>query len=161
MKGLVKLVKGKVNPECLVDGKLKDGECSLVMKNLPRRRVAISLEHPSSPIAKDQPHCDFLFIAEEDEEKDKDSLPWVVLIEFKSGGFDTRRVATQLQGGATLLEQWVPNSNSIRFRAVVVSGQFPKGERQRFERQTLRFHGSCHSLDHLKCGSSLSSVIGA
>ena len=55
MKGLVKLVKGKVNPECLVDGKLKDGECSLVMKNLPRRRVAISLEHPSSPIAKDQP----------------------------------------------------------------------------------------------------------
>ena len=156
MRGLVKAVKGRVDPKCLVGGELSDAGCRVSMRELPRKRVAVSLEHPSAPIAKGDPHCDFLFVAE-----DNNAVAWAVPIEFKSGGFDTRDVAAQLQEGAALLEKWVPNSSSIKFLAVVISGKFPKGERKRFQRQTLRFHGSSHPLRHSKCGSSLRSVIGS
>ena len=156
MRGLVEAVKGQVDPKCLVGGELSDAGCRVSMRDLPHKRVAVSLEHPSAPIAEGDPHCDFLFVAETD-----DAVAWAMPIELKSGGFDASAVAVQLQGGATLLEKWVPNSHSIRFLAVVMSGKFPKGERKRFQRQKLRFHGSSHPLKHSRCGSSLRSVIGS
>ena len=153
---LLDQMKGRVDHQCIVSGALRKEGCSVSMRASPKERVAIDLDHPKAPIDANTTRCDFLLFAELQA-----PTTWAAAFELKRGGFDAPKVAAQLQGGAALAERLTPSGHEVQFRAVVVSGKFPKAERDRLKRQTVRFQGTDHDLTHRKCGVPLREVFAS
>ena len=153
MTGLVQAVAAQLDGRCLV-GRLNKEGCNLLLTGLPKTRIAIDLDSPVAPVDTTATHCDYLLLVE-DGPADACAAP----IELKKGGFSATSVASQLQAGADVLSELVPERRAVWFRALVASGRFPKSERHRFKRAHVRFRGRTHRLFRMACGGQLWSAL--
>ena len=116
MVGLVEQVRTKVNQSCLAKTIKKEG-CSISLNGAPASRLIVDFDKNGSPLSSDQVRCDYLFIAE-----DSSNAGWVCPVELKSGGLSASEVVGQLQAGAQVAEQIVPQNTPAKFRPVAAIG---------------------------------------
>ena len=79
MTGLVDAVREKISPKCLSRKCSRPG-CRVPLKDAPNPRLIIDFDKPDSPLGERDASCDFLLIAEEDDES-----AWVAPLELKKG----------------------------------------------------------------------------
>ncbi len=152
MTGLVDAVREKVSPKCLSRKCSRPG-CSVPLKDAPNPRLIIDFDKPDSPLGERDTSCDFLFIAEGDDES-----AWVAPLELKSGGIDASEVIKQLQAGARAAEKLVCRNLPVNFRPIVASGNLPKAERTAIKR-TIRFHRDSMPVRRIRCGAPLTQAL--
>lgn len=92
---------------------------------------------------------------------DEDRSPWTIPIELKSGGISASGVAKQLQAGADVADQIIPNKASTKFIPVVASGKYSIHERKRLRNASnkVRFRGRPEIVQRIKCGEPLTLAI--
>ena len=151
MATVVSLVKKHAPPEAIHRSQLKKEGCRLRKNELPIPNVIIDLD--KVPITNDSKRADFLFAS-------NDSGGWIVPIEMKAGTPDTQKAAQQLQAATRIAEEWTSSVDVQNFRAVLVSRNFPKGERDLLKKQSnkVRFGNKIHAIERLACGTSLVQV---
>lgn len=151
MATVVALVKKHAPPEAIHRSKLKKNGCLLRKDNLPTPNVIIDLD--KIPIADDSKRADFLFAS-------NDSRGWIVPIEMKNGTPDVQKSALQLQASTKIAEAWTSSVDVQNFRAVLVSSNFPKAERDLLKKQSnkVRFGNKIHAIERLACGTSLMQI---
>ena len=137
-------------PEAIHHSKLRKEGCLLRKNNLPKPNVIIDLD--KIPMPDDSKNADFLFAS-------NDSGGWIVPIEMKRGAPDVQKSAQQLQAATGIAEEWTSAVNAQNFRAVLVSGSLPKAERSSLKKYTVRFGDKDHSIERLKCGTSLRNAL--
>ena len=159
MTGLVEMVRAEVNDECLEFRKHekyeKDG-CGISLKDAPEPRLAIDFDKQGSPLGKNQPRCDYLFVMDAG-----DKGCWIVPLELKSGKYDASNVIRQLKAGTRVAEDLVPERTKVRFRPVLVFGKAPhKNEREKLKRTgKVSFHGDTQFIRLTKCGGKLAEKL--
>ena len=125
------------------------------MDKAPACRVVVDLDCEGLGIAQTGKRCDYLFVGEE-----KDTA-YVAPIELKSGGFGVSATIEQLQGGADILDSWLPPDSVFRFAPVLVHGKglHPKDRKKLREAKAkvkLREHKVAPVL--IRCRDRLSSA---
>ena len=150
--GLVTKVREKLDSSCLVVGRLTKEGCRLLMTGVTDSRLVVDLDKPGSPVHSDAPHCDYLFIAD-----DESGVGWVAPLELKRGRLHAGEVVRQLRGGAATAERLVPETTPIAFRPVAACGSVPKAERNRLRSRSnrIRLHGRTETVRLLTCGGQL------
>lgn len=124
--------------------------CFLRKDGLPTPNVIIDLDR--IPKTDDSQNADFLFAS-------NDSGGWIVPIEMKKGAPDAKKSVQQLQAATRVAEAWISAVDAQNFRAVLVSGNLPKAERFSLRKCTVRFGDKDHSIERLKCGTSLRNAL--
>ena len=147
MTGLVDAVREKVSPKCL-SRKCNRPGCRVPLNDAPNPRLIIDFDKSGSPLGERATRCDFLFIAEEDDES-----AWVAPLELK-GRLDVSRAVQQLQAGARAAEGLIPQNAKVNFRPVVAFKGIPKAERTALKSK-VRFHEQTEALRLIKCGAPL------
>lgn len=99
----------------------KEG-CRVSMANLqskPANRVVldVDLAFPTDRTKTNQ--CDLILFHIDDTQNSLVGVP----MELKSGGFDASEVANQLQGGASIVDRFVPKDIEIKLVPVLVHGE--------------------------------------
>lgn len=152
MTGLVKKVREKLCSGCLAAGRLTKEGCRVLMTGVADSRLVVDLDKPGSPAPSDAPHCDYLFIAD-----DENGVGWVAPLELKRGRLHADEVVRQLRGGAATAERLVPEAALITFRPVAACGSAPKAERNRLRDRgnRIRLHGHTEAVRLLSCGEQL------
>ncbi len=154
--GLVKKVREKLDSSCLVVGRLTKEGCRLLMTGVTDSRLVVDLDKPGSPVHSGAPHCDYLFIAD-----DESGVGWVAPLELKRGRLHADQVVKQLRGGAATAESLVPEAARITFRPVAACGSAPKAERNRLRSRNnrIRLHGRTEAVRLLSCGEQLVNAL--
>ena len=80
MIGLVNKVREKLDSSCLVAGRLTKEGCRVLMTGVTDSRLVVDLDKQSSPAHSGAPHCDYLYIAD-----DENGVGWVAPLELKRG----------------------------------------------------------------------------
>ena len=152
MTGLVKGVRDKLCSSCLMAGRLTKEGCRVLMAGVADSRLVVDLDKPGSPAHSGAPHCDYLFIADEEN-----GVGWVAPLELKRGRLHADEVVRQLRGGATIAESLVPEAAPFTFRPVAACGSAPKAERNRLRNRSnrIRLHGRTEAVRLLSCGEQL------
>ena len=151
MTGLVSEVSARVSPDCLTQRCRRPG-CGVSLKDAPSPRLIIDFDKPGSPLGKSDTRCDFLFIAE-----DNDESVWVAPLELKSR-LDVSRAVQQLQAGASAAEALIPEDAKINLRPIVACKGIPKAERTALKSK-VRFREQTEALRLIKCGSPLTQAL--
>ena len=89
---------------------------------------------------------------------------WVVAMELKSGRFKAADAARQLQGGAEVIDSWLPWNSSFRFVPVLAHGRTVRREEQKALRRLsnrVGLRGQVKQIELMRCGTALSAVLGA
>ena len=136
----------------------RDGGCSLSVANLPDPSVLISLEHEAAPVDRNQPHCDYLFVGGEGDEKGA----WVAPIELTAGPANVSKFLPQLKAGAAIADKLLPRDVQVRFRPIAVyRGEFRRTERHRFLQPASRvnFRNKRSPVTLVRCGSPLAKAL--
>lgn len=152
MTGLVSEVSAGVSPDCLTQRCRRPG-CGVSLKGAPSPRLVIDFDKPGSPLGKSDTRCDFLFIAE-----DNDESGWVAPLELKSGSVDASQAIKQLRAGARVAEAIVPQNAKVNFRPVLAYKGIPKAERTALKSK-VRFREQTEALRLIKCGSLLTQAL--
>lgn len=152
---IVQAVSRAVSERCQVQQCRKQG-CSVSMEKAPAYRVIIDLDCERLGIVQTGKRCDYLFVGEEK------GAVYVAPIELKSGGFGVSAVIEQLQGGADILDSWLPPGSIFRFAPVLVHGKGVHREDRNKLRKAhnvvkLRGHKAAPVL--IGCGGRLSSKL--
>ena len=152
MTGLVKNVRAKLDPRCIVNGRLKKKGCEVSLKNAPRTRAIVDFDKPNSLSDPHSPRCDYLFFAEENG-----GVNYIAPLELKRGSLEADEVVRQLQAGASVAESLVPQEESITFRPVAASGRTPKAQRNKLKNRSnkIRFRGHTEAVRLISCGKLL------
>lgn len=154
MTGLVSEVRTKVTPDCLTERCSRPG-CRVPLQNAPTPRLLIDFDKPGSPLGQSDTRCDFLFIAE-----DNDESGWVAPLELKSGRVDASQAISQLRAGALVAEEIVPQYAKVNFRPVLAYKGIPKAERTALKSK-VRFREQTEALRLIKCGSPITQALRA
>lgn len=151
MTSLAMIVRGELDPRCLVESMNQQG-CKVSLKGIDKPRLIVDFDKPGSPSGLNETRCDYLFIAKGDND-----YSWVALLELKKGQLHVEQVVRQLQGSADSVEQLVPGRQSIRFRPIAVSGRVSKAERRRLRRKNanIKFLEQSEPIRLLSCGGRL------
>lgn len=152
MTGLVSEVSARVSPDCLTQRCRRPG-CSVSLKGAPSPRLIIDFDKPGSPLGQSDTRCDFLFIAE-----DNDESGWVAPLELKSGSVDASQAIKQLRAGARVAEEIVPQNAKVNFRPVLACKGIPKAERTALKSK-VRFRRQTEALRLIKCGALLKQAL--
>ncbi len=153
MDGLLKCVLTKVNESCIVKARINKEGCRVSLRDAPAPRLIVDFDKNGSPLGSDQVRCDYLFIAE-----DSSGVGWVCPMELKRGRFHTSKVVRQLQAGAQVAEQIVPQNTLTKFRPVAAFGRgINIAERDALKRKSamISFRGSLEPVRLIKCGDKL------
>ena len=124
------------------------------MEKAPASRVVVDLDCERLGIAQIGKRCDYLFVGEE-----KDTA-YVAPIELKSGGFGVSAAIEQLQGGADIIDAWLPPDCVFRFAPVLVHRKGVRREDRRILRSTkikLRQQKVVPAL--IRCGAPLKNAL--
>ena len=156
--GLLKKLRDKLASSCLVAGRLTKEGCRVSMTGVTDSRLVVDLDKPGSPVRSDAPHCDYLFIAD-----DENGVGWVAPLELKRGRLRADEVVRQLRGGAATAERLVPAAAPIAFRPVAACGNAPKAERNRLrsKHNRIQLHGRKEAVRLISCGESLVKALRA
>ncbi len=153
MTGLVDSVRGKLDERCLVS-RLKKNGCKVKLKGAPAPRAIIDLDKPGSPLGQSRTRCDYLFVAEVEDEW------WVAPLELKKGQLHANEAIRQLQAGAIIADQLVPPEEPVKLHPVAVSGGMHKAERNTLRSKgRVRFRGRTELIRLMSCGDSLVKVL--
>ena len=128
------------------------------MAGIRGQRVIIDMDCKDLNLPPNQALCDYIFFGTKEQDADKD---WVVPMELKKGDVDVSEVAKQLQGGANIADQIIPQGASTKFIPVVASGRLSKIE-QRLLRNTsnkVRFRGRSEIVQRIRCGDPMTRVL--
>ena len=74
-------VRSQVGPGCVTRQCRKRG-CSLSLADTSQQSFAIDMDHPESPVDRNQRHCDYLFVGSLSTTRDE----WIVPLELKKRG---------------------------------------------------------------------------
>lgn len=157
MSGLVATVSERIHGDCRAARCRKDG-CSVSLRGAASTRVVVDLDCEQLEFAPRQKRCDYLVVGEEAEDA------WVVAMELKSGRFKAADAARQLQGGAELVDSWLPWNSSFRFVPVLAHGRAVRREEQKALRRLpnrVGLRGQVKQIELIRCGTTLSAVLGA
>ena len=151
-KTAVEAITNNTDPDCHAR-RCRNSGCSLSLSGLPRTRILIDLEHDASPVPRNEPHCDFLLVANNGENSE-----WVAPIELTTGRADAAKFIRQLTAGAAIADGLLPGNVAINFRPVAAYG----GQMRRAERVNLldpankiNFRGQRESVRVVRCESPL------
>ena len=148
----VEAIAKNTDPACHAR-RCRNSGCSLSLSGLPQTRILIDLEHNASPVARNEPHCDFLLVANNDG-----IAEWVAPIELTTGRADAAKFIRQLTAGAAIADTLLPSDVPLSFRPVAAYG----GQMRRSERVNLlnpankiTFRGQRESIRVVRCESPL------
>ena len=150
--GLVAAVGEAIDSGCVAQGRLVKAGCRVSLSGAPRRRLVVDLDHPEAPGRSGDRRCDFLVVA--DGFRDTD---WVAPVECKKGALKASQVVVQLQAGAAVAEDLVPDGSDFALRPIAATGSVPKAERLqlRKSRNFIRCRGKREAVRLIKCGDRL------
>lgn len=145
-------VQQRIEPACVVQGRLVKAGCRIFLRDAPARRVVLDLDHPDAPARPGGGRCDFLLVAE----NYKDSN-WVAPIECKKGALNASKVVRQLRDGAAAAEDVVPSERDFEFRPIAAVGSVPKSERLELRKpgNLIECRGKREGVRLIKCGDQL------
>lgn len=115
------------------------------------------LAHPSWERAW-RTDCDYLVVGEDEDDA------WVVAMELKSGRFKATDAARQLQGGADMIDSWLPWKSSFRFVPVLAHGRTVAREEQKALRRPsnrVSLRGQVKQIELIRCEAPLAAVLDA
>jgi len=154
--GLVKRVRQKLNPSCLVKGRLRKEGCNIPMTGAPDTRLIVDFDKPGAPLSSSEVRCDYLLIAE-----GADGFGLVVPLELKRGRLHADKVVRQLQHAASAAEDFISRDERVKFRPVAASGSASKYDRRTLRKKTskVRFHGHAEPVRRISCREHLAGVL--
>ena len=148
----VEAIAKNTDPNCHAR-RCRNSGCSLSLTGLPRRRILIDLEHDASPVPRNEPHCDFILVADHNGNSE-----WVAPIELTTGRAEAAKFIRQLTAGAAIADRLLPGDVHISFRPVAAYG----GQMRRADRVNLlnpanrvTFRGQRESIRVVRCESPL------
>lgn len=146
-----KVVHKKFSKKCLTRKCSRPG-CGVSLKGAPSPRLIIDFDKPGSPLGQSDTRCDFLFIAE-----DNDESGWVAPLELKSGGLDASQAIKQLRAGARVAEEIVPQDEPVRFRPIAAHQGIHRAEliKLRNKASRIRFRGQMEYARLMSCDAAL------
>ena len=154
----VESLRKKTNEQCHAS-LCHDSDCWLTMENAPHPYVLLYLEHETSPVDKGRPHCDFLYVGGGGHSSNE----WVAPIELTTGESRVRKFLRQLQPGASLAENLIPDSIEVRFRPIAVHERENTRKSERKRRRNPDFHIEFRErkfpLKFVYCGTALSQAL--
>ena len=122
------------------------------MNRAPAHRVVINLDCQTLGLEAGA-HCDLLFVGEDE------SVSWVAPIELKSGRFDGRPAAVQLQGGADAAEAWLPIGGTFHFVPILVHGKgVHRTQQKALRRAKVRLRGHTKQPVLIRCGERIGTA---
>lgn len=148
----VSTVTNRTDPSCHAR-RCRNSGCALSLSGIPRTRILVNLEHEASPVARNEPHCDFLLVADNDG-----SPEWVAPIELTTGRAEASKFVRQLAAGAEIADRLLPSNIPVRFRPVAAyDGQMRRAERDNLldRANRINFRGQWESIRVVRCGSPL------
>ena len=152
---VVETVRRKTDAQCHAT-RCRDGGCSLSLKDVPEPNVLISLEHLASPVNINQAHCDYLFVGG----KDDNDGPWVAPIELTASKKGASEFQRQLQGGANIADNLLPQKIRVRFRPIAVhDGGLHRAEVGKLRKNKVRFRGKPELIHLMRCRSPLTQAL--
>lgn len=152
MNDFVSQLNEKLNRECLTE-KCKKSNCSLNMQGAPSPFVLIDMDAEGAPVEEEQKKCDFLFLGGESE-------VWACPIEIKAGNLRNLHFLSQLQAGARVVEELVPETQGCRFRPLLLHGKgVHRGVVNRLRRSHVEFRGKKQGFKVIRCGKKLIEVL--
>ena len=157
MNGLVVAVSERVHLDCHATRCSKD-RCSVSLRGTASTRVVVDLDCQKLEFAPRQKRCDYLVVGEDEDEA------WVVAMELKSGRFKAGDAARQLQGGADIIDSWLPWNSSFRFVPVLAHGRtVPREEQKALRRPSNRIglRGQVKQIELIRCETRLATVLYA
>lgn len=157
MNGLVVAVSERVHLDCHATLCSKDG-CSVSLQGTASTRVVVDLDCKKLEFAPRQKRCDYLVVGEDGDDA------WVVAMELKSGRFKATDAARQLQGGADMVDSWLPWNSSFRFVPVLAHGRTVPREEQkalRWSSNRVSLRGQEKQIELIRCETPLAAVLDA
>lgn len=157
MNSLVGAVSEQVHRDCGVAQCSKDG-CSVCLQGVTSARIVVDLDCKKLKFEPRQRRCDYVVVSEDDDDA------WVVAMELKSGRFKATDTARQLQGGADMIDSWLPWKSSFRFIPVLAHGRAVSREEQKALRRKsnrVSLRGQVKQIELIRCGTALAAVIAA
>ena len=157
MNGLVVAVSEQIHRDCHATRCSKDG-CSVSLQGAASTRVVVDLDCKKLEFAPRQKRCDYLVVGEDEDDA------WVVAMELKSGRFKAGDAARQLQGGADMIDSWLPWKSSFRFVPVLAHGRtVPREEQKALRRPSNRvgLRGQVKQIELIRCEAPLAAVLDA
>ena len=153
MMGMLDTVRCRLPPSCTVES-IRGQGCSVSLDGVPDNPLIIDFDRPGSPLSQDDTRCDYLLLAEAGG-----TVSLVVPVELKSGNFNFAAVQRQLQAGAGVAEQLMPDEfkAQVLFLPVLASRNVPKGARTR-TRYDVRFGNILEPIRRIRCGQPLPLV---
>ena len=151
MGALVDAVRSRVSDRCCVAKCSKKG-CSVPLPKELRPFVVIDMDHCDSPTAKSGKRCDFIFVSQR----------WVAPMELKKGKANASEIVPQLQAGASVVDELVPDDATVDFRPVAAyGGGLHKHERNAFRKKRIRFRQQREIVRLIRCGAPLPHALHA
>lgn len=152
MSALVEAVEAQVGSEALVTECRKENT-TVLLDGVPTPSAVVDLDSSTLGLSQRR-RCDYLFVV------DAPDAGWVAVIELKSRTFRAEGVVGQLQGGAELAEEWLPEAVSLNFRPVLVHRlpTFSMRRRTELDKWQIQFRGSRVKVQTLPSGARLMAV---
>lgn len=149
MSALVETVEAKVGPEALATECRKENT-TVLLDGAPTPHAVVDLDSSTLGLSQRR-RCDYLFVA------DAPDAGWVAVIELKSRTFRTEGVIGQLQGGAELADEWLPEAVPVNFRPVLVHRlpTFGMHRKTELDKRRVQFRGSRVKVQTLPSGARL------
>lgn len=152
----MRAVREGTDKRCHVTACTEPG-CSLSLQKVPEPFLLLNLEHPSAPVARSAPRCDFLFVGIEEDRGE-----WVVPIELTSGAARVSKFLPQLRAGADIANRILPKDARLKFRPVAAyGGELRRSERDNFLKQAnhVVFRNRATPVKLIRCGSPLTKAL--
>lgn len=149
MSALVEAVEAQVGSESLVTECCKENT-TVLLDGAPTPNAVVDLDSSTLDLSRRR-RCDYLFVA------DAPDAGWVAVIELKSRTFRTEKVVGQLQGGAELADEWLPEAVPLNFCPVLVHRlpTFSMRRRTELDKWRVRFRGNRAKVQTLSSGARL------
>ena len=152
----IEAVRRGTDPKCH-SKTCRDGRCTLLLDEAPAPFALISLEHAASPVERNEPRSDYLFVG-----GNRGNGAWVAPIELTASSARVSKFLPQLRAGAEIASRLIPRNIPVRFRPVAAYG----GELRRIEvRNFLKrsnqvvFRNVPTPIKLVRCGSPLNKAL--
>ena len=132
----------------------RDG-ASFSLGKAPIPHLVVDFDAPGSPLEKNDPRCDFLFVSDGSGASNGHVAP----IEMSSGKKKASKVREQLQAGTDFVEAAFPSALKVNFRPVLV-GKLTRSKKARRDSkagsgEVIRFRQTAYKLEVISSGSTL------
>lgn len=126
----------------------KEG-CRVSMANIPSDRVVLDVDLVSPTGNTDTNQCDFVLFYIDTAHNHLVGVP----MELKRGDVKASEVVAQLQEGARIVDNCLPNDVDLNLILVLVhGGSMHKSQRNRLSTSRIRFRGEEFPINTARCG---------